>query len=359
MPTPQLIGPLPGTTPADPKRSRGHSSDLPDDLLREASVRLGIISLLSAALWMIGSAMFHLVDQRRDFHWANLGTTDAIAGASALLSLALFFYTRRKDRDPRFILNLGLAYQVITALALGLISHWNPVSAETHVSPQISWVGAVVLMFAAIVPSAPRNTLVVGLVAASMMPLGMVIARARGTWDFGPTSNVLLMHYPDYILVGVSVVISHVVTKLGQQVTKARQMGSYQLGELLGRGGMGEVYKATHRMLARPAAIKLIRPEMLGGVDGESAEVAAKRFRREAEAAANLRSPHTVELYDFGVTEDETLYFVMELLDGMDLESLVRRYGPVRPGAGGPSDSHPAPGMRITGGGPRLRPRAP
>ena len=59
------------------------------------------------------------------------------------------------------------------------------------------------------------------------------------------------------------------------------------------------------------------------------AQVAVARFRREAEAAANLRSPHTVELYDFGVTEDGTLYFVMELLDGMDLESLVRREGPL------------------------------
>jgi serine/threonine-protein kinase len=69
------------------------------------------------------------------------------------------------------------------------------------------------------------------------------------------------MHYPDYLLVGVAVVISHVVTSLGRQVAKARELGSYQLGELLERGGMGEVYRATHRMLARPAAIKLIRPD--------------------------------------------------------------------------------------------------
>jgi serine/threonine-protein kinase len=94
---------------------------------------------------------------------------------------------------------------------------------------------------------------------------------------------------------------------------------------------MGEVYKATHRMLARPAAIKLIRPETIGAGDRDTAELAIARFRREAEAAANLRSPHTVELYDFGVTEDRTLYFVMELLEGMDLETLVRRHGPVPP----------------------------
>src|SRR5438094_9064817 len=104
-------------------------------------------------------------------------------------------------------------------------------------------------------------------------------------------------------------------------------MGSYRVGELLGRGGMGEVYQATHRMLARPAAIKLIRPEMLGAGNSAAAQLAVKRFRREAEAAANLRSPHTVELYDFGVTEDQTMYYVMEMLDGMDLESLVRAHG--------------------------------
>jgi serine/threonine-protein kinase len=106
-------------------------------------------------------------------------------------------------------------------------------------------------------------------------------------------------------------------------------MGSYQLGELLGRGGMGEVYKASHRMLARPAAIKLIRPEMLGGHDPAVAARAIAQFRREAEAAAHLRSAHTVDLYDFGVTEDQTLYLVMEFLDGMDLESLVLQHGPM------------------------------
>jgi serine/threonine-protein kinase len=174
--------------------------------------------------------------------------------------------------------------------------------------------------------------LVAGLLAASMSPVSMLIAQARGAWDFGSPLNALLMHYPDYILVGVAVLISQVVTRLGQQVTKARELGSYQLGDLLGRGGMGEVYKAKHRMLARPAAIKLIRAEMLGAADGETARVAIMRFRREAEAAANLRSEHTVELYDFGVTADDTLYLVMEYLDGMDLETLVRKKGALSPG---------------------------
>jgi hypothetical protein len=335
MPNPQLIGRPPASTPADLAAIRGPVRDIPNDLLREASRRLGIMSLMGAVLWVSGTVLDHLANRVMG-HWGEgaftLHPPDAISAAGVLSSLALFAYTRRTDRSPRFILDLGLGYMVFTAFLLGMIWHWEAVPREWTVQPMITWVGVVVLMFAAIVPSAPAKTLAAGLIAVTMNPIGMFIAQARGSWEFGSAGNVLLMHYPDYMLAGVAVVVSHVVTRLGQQVTKAREMGSYQVGELLGRGGMGEVYKATHRMLARPAAIKLIRPEMIGGGDGQSAELAIKRFRREAEVAANLRSPHTVELYDFGVTEDQTLYFVMELLDGMDLETLVREYGPVPAG---------------------------
>jgi len=288
------------------------------------------MSLVAGGLWIVGTILARLA--MRSMHGGeSMGLTmdDAIAAVSVLASLLLFAYTRTANRDPQRILDLGLAYMVLTALALGLTVHSGPILPTRSVSPQISWIGAVILMFSAIVPSTRTKTLLAGLLAASMNPVGMLWARAQGSWDFGPASNALLMHYPDFLLVGVAVVISHVVTTLGRQVAKAREMGSYQLGELLGRGGMGEVYKASHRMLARPAAIKLIRPEMLGGNDPAVATRAIAQFRREAEAAAHLRSAHTVDLYDFGVTEDQTLYLVMELLDGMDLESLVRQHGPM------------------------------
>jgi serine/threonine-protein kinase len=285
-----------------------------------------------AGLYVVGWSVDRLAMwamNHADPRWLSLNWDDAILAANAVVSVALFLYSRKSSRDPGFILDLGLVYLVLTALGLGLLIHWHGAPADTPANPMISWVGVVILIFAAIVPSTPVKTLVAGLVAASMNPLAMVFVRAMGRWDFGPTSRAFLMHYPDFLLAGVAVVIARVVTGLGRQVASAREMGSYQLGELIGRGGMGEVYKATHRMFARPAAIKLIRGDVIAAGDGEAARLAVKRFRREAEAAANLRSPHTVALYDFGVTEDRTLYFVMELLEGMDLQTLVEHHGPV------------------------------
>jgi serine/threonine protein kinase len=111
----------------------------------------------------------------------------------------------------------------------------------------------------------------------------------------------------------------------------ANEMGSYRLVKLLGRGGMGEVWLAQHRMLARPAAIKLIKAENLQGLEPEHGEEVRKRFAAEARLTASLRSRNTIELYDYGIAEDGTFYYVMELLDGIDLHDLVLRYGPLPP----------------------------
>jgi serine/threonine-protein kinase len=105
-------------------------------------------------------------------------------------------------------------------------------------------------------------------------------------------------------------------------------MGYYELIEPLGRGGMGEVWRARHRMLARPAAIKLIKPEVAGTGQGALSTTMIRRFEQEAQLTATLQSQHTIQLYDFGVTDDGAFYYVMEYLNGLDLETLVNKYGP-------------------------------
>jgi len=330
----KLIGQRQRETPSESSGSRaGQQRRLPPDLLRQASKRLQILALIGAALWALGPGLGHLalyLTSPQDPRWGQFGTTDAIAAVSILIGLSLYGYLRHRDHDPAFIMNLALVYLIVCAAGIALLFHMGPPGVTpVDTEPMISWIGPVTLMFAALVPGSPWKMLAAGFLAVSMDPLGMVIAQEAGHYQHGGFRNALIMHYPSYLLLGVAVVISHVVTRLGRQVAKERELGSYRLGELLGRGGMGEVYLATHRMLARPAAIKLIRPEVLAERSGESANLAITRFRREAEAAANLRSPHTVELYDFGVTEDGILYFVMELLQGLDLETLVQREGPL------------------------------
>jgi serine/threonine-protein kinase len=111
----------------------------------------------------------------------------------------------------------------------------------------------------------------------------------------------------------------------------AKEFGPYRLVDQIGSGGMGEVWRAEHRSLERPVAIKVIRPERMAG-RGRSAKEAVARFEREAKSTAALRSPHTVSVFDYGETEDGSLFYVMELLEGYDTETLVRRFGPLPPG---------------------------
>jgi len=132
----------------------------------------------------------------------------------------------------------------------------------------------------------------------------------------------------NFIFAWFAVVPSKVMAHLARQVKNVRRMGAYELTSKLGAGGMGEVWRARHRLLRRPAAIKLIRSEALGKGD---ASLVLSRFEREAQATAGLESPHTVELYDFGVSQDNSLYYVMELLNGQNLESHIADFGPMPP----------------------------
>src|SRR5690242_18876009 len=329
----QVIGRLASDTPPELQTAPGRPRRLPDDLLRQATHRFQILTLVAAGLWFLGPVLGHLA-----LHFAapaagrlmELRFIDGVAFVGLTTSLAIFFYLRTTRRSPAFVLDLALAYLVLTAIDLGVVVHWGSVPTTPSAGePMITWIGPVILMTAAIVPAQPWKMLVAGFLAASMDPVGMLIARAAGEYHFHSVATAFLMHYPNYLMMGVAVVISGVVTRLGQQVTKAREMGSYRLGMRIGSGGMGEVYLAHHRMLARPAAIKLIRPEALAGDDAGTAGLATTRFRREAEAAAHLKSPHTVQLYDFGITDEGRLYLVMELLDGIALDHLVAAEGPL------------------------------
>ena len=311
-----------------PPSSTSASGSLPADLLQQAAHRLGLICAVIAGLWIAELLLGHLVTPiPTQYPDVKIFRLFEVMGASTLaVSMGLFWYARNSRRDPRFLLNLGLAYEVLIALSIGMLD-W------AYNTPMgLSWMGIIILIFAAIIPAPPAKTLMVALLAASMDPVGALIWKAAGQQHVPGAGDVFLHAIPNYLCALIAPIISHIITGLGREVKKARAMGSYVLESLIGSGGMGEVWRANHRFLARPAAIKLIKPEVLGAMTKEQQEVLVERFRREAQAAAMLRSPHTIHLYDFGVTSDGTFYYVMELLNGMDLQTLVSKHGPLPPG---------------------------
>ena len=250
-----------------------------------------------------------------------------IEGMAGVLAAGVVCYARFSPRSHRTKINVGVACLVPQAFALALLNSW--VEQPTTMRP-LSGITGLLLVFGMLAPAKPGKLLTAAVVAASMDPLGVWIAHLRGL----PVPSVLstfLMFHPNYVAAILTVAPAQILYRLGRQLREARALGSYQLIELLGKGGMGEVWLARHRLLARSAAIKLVRPDMLGGGSRDATAMTLGRFEREAQATAALTSPHTIRLYDFGLTDEGSFYYAMELLDGRDLESLVREFGPLPP----------------------------
>ena len=319
-----------------PPRSGGHlgsgnallvARGLPADVLRQASRRLELASLVAAAAYsfvLVLSNALHAAGWRPQPH---LFLHNLIGVTLISVSMALFWLCRRGRLPPIRLLDLGLLYEVVVALGISLQDNLAPLSPDRPLD-SVSWLCIWIVMFPLIVPAPPAKAFVASLAAASTWPVAFFVGQSLGHGH--PAPHIVALNFLENYIAAVLALVSTVVVRhLGAGVQKAREMGSYELVEPLGHGGMGEVWRARHKMLARPAAIKLIRAESLGVQKGQRAERLLRRFEREAQATAALNSPHTIELYDFGVTAEGTFYYVMEILHGLDLETLVRQFGPV------------------------------
>lgn len=319
------------STPAQPSPLAGSSQGLPGDLILQTCRRVFVVAMLSGGLWgvslLLNSIVARLMGRPAIIEaiWPWPGVPISVTGL--VLALLLASVAHRLAARPRLLLDLGAGFLVLNCLLAAVLVQWLP----PQVTPRVSWLCILILIYPAIVPMSPRRTLVVSLIAASTEPLALGITWLRGvTFDHSPI-YLMWSFLPTYLCALIAVVPARVIRGLGQQVRRARELGSYRLEQVLGKGGMGEVYRASHQMLARPAAVKIVRPEVLGRSAPEEARVILERFRREAEAAASLRSPHTINLYDFGAAQDGTFFLVMELLEGIDMERLVQRFGPLPP----------------------------
>lgn len=310
---------------------RGRNSGLPADVLTQSARRLRILALLYAFVFFMAGyfpALLSSGDRAHLFSSFVLWGPGAISMTLALLIAALTSHPRI---PLGMVMIIGLGFEVASSFGIAAAEFLDPSALDFNAHwLGLSWVAVWTLFYTMVVPSSPRRTVIATLASVSSVPavVGLVILNhpmpgvTPGKFFFG-------LIFPYLLVVVMACVGARVIYALGKEVTRARALGGYRLVERLGAGGMGEVWRAKHYLLARPAAIKLVRPEFLGAPDASRHRQLQERLGREAQATALMRSPHTIELYDFGLANDGTFYYVMELLDGFDLETLVKRFGPV------------------------------
>lgn len=211
-------------------------------------------------------------------------------------------------------------------------SRHDPVPLLISIKNGITSIFAVMMIYGMFIPSTWRRTAAV-VVPIALSPVVVPIALAWFHPEF--MAHALRIASPELLtsnaltlLIGAALAIfgTHTINELRQEAFEARQLGQYRLGRRLGAGGMGEVYLAEHQLLKRPCALKLIHASRAADPR------AMARFEREVRTTAQLSHPNTVEIYDYGRTDDGTFYYVMEFLRGLSLDELVARHGPLPPG---------------------------
>jgi serine/threonine-protein kinase len=201
---------------------------------------------------------------------------------------------------------------------------------EYHVLPaeMEAWM-MLIFTYALFVPNTwKRAAIVVGVMAVTPLVLRMILITTNescasavgGDW-FSLGSLTILMSLTAFAAtLGV-----HTINSLRVAAFRARKMGQYHLKQMIGSGGMGEVYLAEHLLMKRPCAVKIIRPEKAGD------PTVLARFEREVRASAKLSHWNTIDIYDYGRADDGTFYYAMEYLPGLSLQDLVSRFGPLPP----------------------------
>ncbi len=313
----------------------GTASARAPSLLRTRLRTVALLILAALALWLARG----LLIAGHAYVGVQLATIGALATVTALL------WSRASVR-PRWLL---VAEGSVFLLTMGgiathtylLIRDRALVGNELLVQAQlynlVIATSALIVVHGMLLPKTWRSTLALTIPMASI-PLAMLavmLSREPGT--VATIQSVLSLEtITDLGLALVASVLggatgTQVIYSLRRAALAARDLGQYQLQERIATGGMGEIWRASHRFLARPAAIKVIHPDKISPLGSDAATKVLERFEKEAQTTARLESLHTVRVYDFGRTEGGEFYYAMELLKGLDVELLVERYGPVSP----------------------------
>lgn len=290
----------------------------------ESSGRIGTLAILTAVT-VVGAAMLQdaLSPDIAAAQHAPLFRLSAVflvlagAGLAALQRSGLV--------TSQDLLDLGLAFEIGGALALSLMENAIPLPAT--MARGYTGVAAWIAICVMVIPNRPWKSISAAIASAATVPLGHLLAAQILGYPAMTWNRLAGYTLGAAIIAGWTPFISNRLHRMHEDLSNARDFGSYHLEELVGRGGMGEVWRARHRLLRRDAAVKLVLPRYLEGLNASAERQAQRRFEQEAQAIASLRSPHTVAIYDFGVAENGSLYYAMEYLLGLTAQTLVEGYG--------------------------------
>ncbi len=300
---------------------------LPPAMVEKAAERLCWISVLCAVTTVALLALEGLLQPEFAQSFQLLSIRLTMAGILAL-SLGFFAVQRFGLVRKETLLDLGIVFQVSIAFAISMFETaipWDPTDPVLGHSGVAIWLALCGLLL----PNSPMKSGIAGLFSVLTWPVAYWLNLQLYGFTPLPSNRLVVWIAPIAIMAIWMHILNARMFSMQWKQLKAEELGAYRLDYVIGKGGMGEVWRAKHTMLARDAAVKLIRGDVLAGATGRQENLIRQRFEREARATASLRSPHTVALYDFGRTKDSTYYYVMELLDGIDLQTIVERFGPM------------------------------
>jgi eukaryotic-like serine/threonine-protein kinase len=301
----------------------------PSELSQRAVSRLGWVAVIYASLFVAFYALYKLVGPDNPLLVLRQTAFRDLTIAGIVLGVLMAWLAFSRRLPPCAVLDLGLLFQIFGAIPIGLAEAFVPVQQGAVVWGH-SAIAIWITVCALLMPNVTWKIASAAILTASMGPLTLEFAiRYLGVPPPDLSQRVIMAAAPFFLAVACAPLAGYIF-QLGKHVTRARELGSYEMIELIGSGGMGEVWRARHRFLTRQSAVKLIRPDILFG--GADPATARQRFEREARATAALSSPNTITLYDYGVSGDGVFYYAMELLNGVDLSTLVDRWGPVSAG---------------------------
>jgi eukaryotic-like serine/threonine-protein kinase len=297
------------------------------ELLQRRLSRFGKVTfVLSASFYPLGAFVRAKLGFAAEQRFAGaLGDANVWHAAATLVFLAVWLGTRTGRRSFPALHAIDALMTVAGASALMMIAMANPPWTRPDTFSLLI-VSRILALRAALIPSTALRTAVTA--GAALTPILVTTYLYYGSYAApslpSPARMAMNAAIWSALVVAVTATLSRTVHGLRARVRAAMKLGPYTLGDKLGQGGMGVVYRASHALLRRPTAVKLLLPERAG-------EQNLARFEREVQLTSQLTHPNTISVYDFGRTPEGTFYYAMEYLDGVDLETLVSRDGPQDP----------------------------